>query len=150
MRTNAINILPIMNTLYQASNIDHTICTTPKSFLEFSASNSGNTLPVCVIRNSINDSYRMFIVFRQNIASGIMSRWVRFCQLVIYATANYVILDLDNNNGRLPDRRQTIIWINNGNLLFWHLGTNLCETIIDVRTFFPTKPIANFVSALMC
>ena len=149
MRTNAINILPIMYKLYQASYIDHTICTKPKSFLEFSANNSENTLPVCTICDNINDSYRMFIVFRQNIASGIMSRWVRFCQLAIYATSNYVIFDLDNNNGLLPDRSQTIIWINNGKLLFRHLGTDLSKTIIEVRTCFPTKPIANFVSVLM-
>ena len=48
-------------------------------------------------------------------------------------SANYAIIGPDNSLS--PDRRQAIIWTNDGILLIGHLGTNFNEILIGSHTF---------------
>ena len=42
---------------------------------------------------------------------------------------------IGSDNGLSPDRRQAIIWTNDGLLLIEHLGTNFSEILIEILTF---------------
>ena len=42
---------------------------------------------------------------------------------------------IGSDNGLLPDRRQAIIWTNDGILLIGPLGTNFSEILIEIYTF---------------
>ena len=42
---------------------------------------------------------------------------------------------LGSDNGLSPDRRQAIIWTNDGLLLIWLLGKNFSEILIEILTF---------------
>ena len=47
---------------------------------------------------------------------------------------------IGSDNGLLASRRQAIIWINDGILLIWPLGTNFNEILIKIH-FHPRKCI---------
>ena len=65
---------------------------------------------------------------------------------------------IGSDNGLSPDRRQAIIWTNDGLLLIGPLGTNFSEILIEILTFslkkMPLKVSSgnggHFVSASMC
>ena len=42
---------------------------------------------------------------------------------------------IGSDNGLSPDRRQAIIWTNDGLLLIGPLGTNFSEILIEIRAF---------------
>ena len=42
---------------------------------------------------------------------------------------------IGSDNGLSPDRRQAIIWTNDGILLIGPLGTNLSEILIEIQAF---------------
>ena len=46
---------------------------------------------------------------------------------------------IGSDNGLSPDRRQAIIWTNAGLLLIEPVGTNFCETLVEIHTFSFTK-----------
>ena len=65
---------------------------------------------------------------------------------------------IGSDNGLSPDRRQAIIWTNDGILLIGPLGTNFSEILIEILTFSSRKCVGkcrlrnggHFVSASMC
>ena len=60
----------------------------------------------------------------------ILTNWSRVMHICISKLAI-----IDSDNGLLPGRRQTIIWINAGILLNGSLGTNFSEIFIKILTF---------------
>ena len=59
-----------------------------------------------------------------------LTHWGRVTHLCL----NKLII-IGSNNGVSPVRRQAIIWINAGILLFEPLGTNFSEFLIEILTF---------------
>ena len=65
---------------------------------------------------------------------------------------------IGSDNGLSPERRQTIIWTNDGILLIGPLGTNVSEIEIEIQTFSLKKILLKmssakwrpFVSTSMC
>ena len=65
---------------------------------------------------------------------------------------------IGSDNGLSPDRRQAIIWTNDGMLLIGPLGRNFSEIFIRIQTFSLNKihlkmssgKVGNFVLASMC
>ena len=54
---------------------------------------------------------------------------------------------IGSDDGLSPDRRQTIIWTNDGLLLIGPLGTNFSEIVIEILTFSSKKMRLEVLSA---
>ena len=56
---------------------------------------------------------------------------------------------IGSDNGLTPERRQAIIWTNDGILLIESLGTNFSEILIEIQTF-SLKKIRLKISSVKC
>ena len=57
---------------------------------------------------------------------------------------------IGSDNGLSPERRQAIIWTNDGILLIGPLGTNFSEILIEIQTFSLKKIRLKMSSAKCC
>ena len=55
---------------------------------------------------------------------------------------------IGSDNGLSPGRRQAIIWTNAGIVLIGPLGTNFCEILVGIQTFYFRKMHLKMSSAL--
>ena len=60
------------------------------------------------------------------------------------------LTSIDSDNGLSPERRQAIIWTNDGVLLIGPLGTNFSEILIKIQTFSLKKIRLKMSSAKCC
>ena len=61
---------------------------------------------------------------------NVLTHWGR----VTHICVNELTI-IGSDDGLSPDRRQAIIWINDGTLLIWPLGTFFNEILIEIKTF---------------
>ena len=60
----------------------------------------------------------------------VLTHWGRVTDICVSKLAI-----IGSDNGLSPDRRQAIIWTNDGILLIRPLGTNFSEILIEILTF---------------
>ena len=83
----------------------------------------------------INDSYMRHLK---------LTHWGR---MTLICVGKLTIIGSDN--GLSPERRQAIIWTNNGILLIGPLGTNFSEILVEIQTF-SSKKIRLKMSSAKC
>ena len=71
----------------------------------------------------------LFIIIKSQIY--FLTRWGRVTHICVGNLTN-----IGSDNGFSPDRRQAIIWTNDGIMLIRPLGTNLNDILIKVHTFY--------------
>ena len=89
------------------------------------------------LKFSVNELLQMFISVTSVIITSVHNKYKPF--LTHWRRATHICLSkltiIGSDNGLSPDRRQAIIWTNDGLLLNGPLETNFSEILIEILTF---------------
>ena len=117
--------------------------------------------PMISSASSWNKISNFYVMLHNHISMGIYYRWINTCSYNVMALTWYhalsvaaitllinvprwgwvthicvsQLITIVSDNGLSPDRRQAIIWNNDGKLLFGPMGRNFREILIESYTF---------------